>query len=75
MSTTLRVSDATRRRALALASTTGTTIGELVDRALDEYERARFWQQAREALAEEPGVELEDHDVFSHALSDNLDRG
>lgn len=75
MSTTLRVSDATRQRASALASSAGSTIGELVDRALDEYERARFWKQTREALAEEPGVELEDHDLFAHSLKDNLDRG
>ncbi len=75
MSTTLRVSDSTRKRASELAATTGTTIGELVARALDEYERARFWTQAREALAAEPGVELEDHDLFDRALSDNLDRG
>lgn len=75
MSTTLRVSDSTRRRASELAATTGTTIGELVDRALDEYEQARFWAQAREVLATEPGVELEDHDVFDRALRDNLDRG
>ena len=75
MSATLRVSDATRQRAAALATSAGCTIGELVDRALDEHERAGFWRQAREALEAEPGVELEDHDVFAPALKDDLDHG
>lgn len=50
MSTTLRVSEATRARAAAIAAATGVSIGTAVDNALDAYERAEFWRQTREAL-------------------------
>lgn len=51
MATSLRVSDATRARAAALAHEAGTSIGELVDRALDTYESKQFWSQTKKALA------------------------
>ncbi|CAN5902025.1 hypothetical protein BH20ACT6_BH20ACT6_25200 [soil metagenome] len=35
-------------------TSTGSTTGEVVDRALDAYERATFWQETRRALAEQP---------------------
>lgn len=41
---------------------------------LDEHEPARFWHQTREVLTGEPGVGLDDHDVFAPALEDDLDR-
>lgn len=74
MFTRLHVSDATGQRVAAYAVGAGCSIDELVDRALNAYEHARFWQQTREALAAEPGVELEDHDLYGPALKDGLDR-
>lgn len=37
-------------RAAALAAERGSTIGEVVDAALDAYETAEFWRRTREAL-------------------------
>ena len=51
MATTMRVSELTRKRAAALAKDAGTTIGELVERALDTYESKQFWSQTESALA------------------------
>ena len=52
MSTTIRVSDEVRAAASRLAADAGTTVGELVGRALEVYERERFWAQTRRALAD-----------------------
>ena len=43
MSTTIRVSEQTRRRAAALAESTGMQMQAVVDEALIAYERALFW--------------------------------
>ncbi|WP_344770918.1 hypothetical protein [Aeromicrobium panaciterrae] len=51
MATTVRVSEATRRRAAAMAKDADTTIGELVERALDTYESKQFWSATQSALA------------------------
>lgn len=51
MATTVRVSESTRARAADLASASGTTIGQVVDAALDSYEAAQFWAQVRAALS------------------------
>lgn len=53
MTTTLRVSESTRLRAAALARQSASSIGEVVERALDAYERSEFWRQTRQALARE----------------------
>lgn len=50
MTTTLRVSESTRLRAAALARQSASSIGEVVEHALDAYERSEFWRQTREAL-------------------------
>jgi hypothetical protein len=50
MATTVRVSEATRARAASLAAEAGTSIGDLVDRALDTYESREFWARTRGAL-------------------------
>ncbi len=50
MATTVRVSEATRARAASIAAATGISLGEVVDRALDAYERDEFWRHTREAL-------------------------
>ena len=51
MAATLRVAEATRARAVAIAASNGITIGEVVEKALDAYEEAEFWRRTREALA------------------------
>lgn len=71
MATTVRVSEDTRARAAALASDAGTSIGEVVDRALQAYERAEFWRQTREALRE-MGPEPDD-DLWDRTVADGLD--
>ena len=54
------------------ADVTVWTLEERVGPALDEDERTRFWRRTRETLTEEPGVELEERDVFARALKDHL---
>jgi len=71
MATTVRVSEATRERAASIPRRTGSSIGDVVDRALDAYETAEFWRQTREALerrAEEP-----DH-AWERTVRDGLGR-
>ena len=60
VATTLRVSEHTRQRASSLAAASGASIGELVDRALDAYEKAAFWEATRRALRAGPDVVGED---------------
>lgn len=73
MATTLRVSQATRARAAALAQQTGSTIGELVERALDVYETADFWRQTQEALAQHQQA-LSPDPAWERSVRDGLDR-
>ncbi len=56
----MRVSEQTRQRASALAAASGSSIGDLVERALDAYERAAFWEQTRRALHEGGGADADD---------------
>ena len=51
MSTTIRVSEQTRRRAAALAESTGMQMQAVVDEALIAYERAHFWESFEAAYA------------------------
>jgi len=51
VASTLRVTESTRGRAAALAAQAGASIGDIVDLALDAYEKAEFWRRTREALA------------------------
>ena len=51
MSTTIRVSEQTRRRAAALAESTGMQMQAVVDEALIAYERAIFWESFEAAYA------------------------
>jgi len=41
----LRVSEATRARAAALAAQRGSSIGDVVNEALEALEAAEFWRQ------------------------------
>ena len=56
MSTTVRVSEETRRRAAALAKATGRQLQQVIEEAVTDYERELFWRQMAEgyeALAED----------------------
>lgn len=55
MSTTVRVSEETRRRAAALAKTTGRQLQQVIEEAVAAYERELFWRgftEGYDALAE-----------------------
>ncbi|CAN5248472.1 hypothetical protein BH20ACT5_BH20ACT5_14410 [soil metagenome] len=72
MATTVRVSEATRARAAALAAESGVSIGDVVDQALQALETARFWQQTREALRDlSPDP---DDELWERTVADGLDR-
>jgi predicted transcriptional regulator len=52
MSTTVRVSEETRRRAAALAKATGRQLQQVIEEAVTAYERELFWQQLAEGSDE-----------------------
>lgn len=62
MTTSLRVSDTTRAHAAALAARAGVSLGTVVERALEEYEKAQFWRETAAALAASstPGSDPDD---------------
>ncbi len=74
MATTVRVSESTRARAASIATASGKTIGEVVDEALDAYERAEFWQRTRAALERHPGALAQDP-AWERSTRDGLDGG
>ena len=73
MATTVRVSEATRARAAALAASRGRSIGEVVDEALEALETAEFWRKTQEALMRHP-VELDEDPAWELSVADGLDR-
>jgi len=73
VATTVRVSEATRARAAALASERDRSIGQIVEEALDALEAAEFWRKTREALAAHPQA-LEVDPAWDGTLRDDLDR-
>lgn len=73
MATTVRVSEATRARAAALAASRGRSIGEVVEEALEALETAEFWRKTQEALRRYP-VELDEDPVWELSVADGLDR-
>lgn len=73
MATTVRVSEATRARAAAIAARRGSSIGEVVDDALDAYETAEFWRQTQEALAKHPDASTGD-EGWERTTRDGLER-
>jgi len=72
MATTMRVSEATRARAAALAAERGSSIGAVVEEALEALERAEFWRKTQEALARYPQA-LNEDPAWDNALRDDLD--
>jgi hypothetical protein len=73
MATTVRVSEQTRARAAALAARRGSSIGDVVDDALEALETAEFWRKTQEALRRHP-VELDEDPVWELSVADGLDR-
>lgn len=73
MATTVRVSEHTRARAAALAAQRGSSIGEVVDAALEALETAEFWRKTQEALRRHP-VELDEDSAWELSVADGLDR-
>ncbi len=78
MSTTVRVSEETRRRAAALAKATGRQLQQIIEEAVSAYERELFWQQMDEgytALAEDAPAWAEvqaERTVEAGSLADDL---
>lgn len=72
MATTVRVSDATRARAAALAAERGSSIGAVVDEALDALERGAFWQRTRDVLTRHPAAGEPDP-AWERTARDGLD--
>jgi predicted transcriptional regulator len=78
MSTTVRVSDETRRRAAALAKATGRQLQQVIEEAVVAYERELFWRrltEGYEALAgDEPAwAEVQaERDAESRSLADGV---
>jgi predicted transcriptional regulator len=78
MSTTVRVSDETRRRAAAVAKATGRQLGQVIEAAVEAYERELFWRrftEGYEALADDGSgwAELEaEREEESAALTDGM---
>ena len=73
MATTVRVSEATRARAAAIAARRGSSIGDVVGDALDAYERAEFWRQTQEALARHP-ESLDEDEAWDRSVREGLGR-
>lgn len=71
MATTVRVRESTRARAASIAASTGETIGEVVDRALDAYEESLFWRQTHAALADRNSTAADP--AWEHTVRDGLD--
>lgn len=71
MAPTVRVSHATWARAAAIAAASGASIGDVIDRALDAYEQAEFWDKTREALTKHPEAGESDP-LWERAAADGL---
>ena len=78
MSTTVRVSEETRRRAAALAKATGRQLQQVIEDAVAAYERELFWRRLTDgydALAEDESAWAEvqaERDVEARSLGDDL---
>ncbi|CAN5663029.1 MAG: hypothetical protein ACR2N0_18155 [Rubrobacteraceae bacterium] len=52
MGTTIRVTDATKKKVRDLANIMGKQMGSVVEEAVAEYERKIFWERTNERYAE-----------------------
>lgn len=79
MSTTIRVTDETKRRIRELAETTGRQMQDVVGEAISDYERKLFWERTNERFAElrrDPDQWEEivaEREEWSGTLADGLD--
>lgn len=80
MATTIKVAESTRDRVNALGARTGQTAGDVVDKALDEYERAIFWHDyavAATAVAADATIAAEEdaeRELWEGTVRDGLAR-
>ncbi len=78
MATTIKVSSATRDRVNALGAQTHQTADQVVDKAIDEYERALFWREfaaASDAVAADPVAtedERREQELWNRTLRDGV---
>lgn len=81
MPTTIKLSETTRDRVNAVGARTGQTADQVVEHALEEYERALFWQAYTEAVervaSDERAAtdELAEQELWDRVTSDGLERG
>jgi hypothetical protein len=79
MSTTIRVSETTRRQIAELAAASGRQMQAIVDEAVLEYARSRFWESFEggyQRLADDPDAWAEVQDerkAEAAALLDNAE--
>ena len=77
--TTVRISDTSRELLRELAHRTGSSMQDVIAKALDEYQKRLFWAQAEHdflAMREEKDVweaELAEREVWDASLNDGLD--
>ncbi len=80
VATTIKLSTSTRNRVNAVGARTGQTADQVVGRALEEYERALFWQAyaaAADAVAADPQAAADvraEHDLWDRTVRDGLER-
>ena len=78
VSTTVRVSDATRQKLRELAASTGQSMQGIVDQAVEEYRRRRFLERVNVAFAALRGnpeawqAEVEERRQIDGTLGDGL---
>lgn len=78
--TTIRVSKYIRDQVRALAQQTGTTMQEVISKAVEQYQEQLFWQQVHEAYArlrQDPVAwqeELEEQRLWDNTLVDGLEK-
>jgi len=80
VATTIKLSVSTRDRVNAVGARTGQTADQVVGRALEEYERALFWQAyaaAADAVAADPQAAADvraEQDLWDRTVRDGLER-
>lgn len=78
--TTIRVSKHIHDQVRALAQQTGTTMQEVISKAVEQYQEQLFWQQVHEAYArlrQDPVAwqeELEEQRLWDNTLVDGLEK-
>lgn len=78
-STTVRISDEVRESLRELAAKSGETMQEVLERAVAEYRKKRFFDEvnaAYQAMRDDPEAwseELAEREVYEAALADGLD--